>query len=70
MTPGPDFFPAMPHLREHGFETGYDEASVAGAAAVDRAPAESERCCPSRDERDGTDSSPCTVRAPLVRDED
>ena len=70
MTPGPDFFPAMPHLREHGFETGYDEASVAGAAAVDRAPEESERCCPSRDERDGTDASPCTVRAQLARDDD
>lgn len=60
----------MPHLRELGFEAGYDDASDAGVAIIDRAPAEPERCCPSRDERDGTGSSPCTVRPPCTRDED
>ena len=37
---------------------------------VDRAPAEPGNCCPTRDERDGTDSSSCTVRSPCARDED
>jgi len=68
--PGRDFFPAMPHLREHGFETGYDDAPVARVEIADRAPAEPGRCCPARDERDRTDSSSCTVRSPCARDDD
>ena len=60
----------MPHLREHGFEAGYDDDPVVASAVVHCAPAEPDRCCPSRDERDGADASPCTVRSPRARDDD
>jgi len=60
----------MPHLREHGFETGNDDDPVVASAVVHCAPTEPERCCPSPDERAGAASSSRTACPPRARDDD
>jgi len=67
---GPVSFLDMPHLREPGFETGCDDARVAGGAADHRAPAEPERCSPARDERDGAAPTSRSFRSPQSRDDE
>ena len=62
----------MPHLGEHGFETGHGDAVVAAPepSSAHCAVADVERCCPPADARERASATPRTVRSPHARDDD